>query len=268
MNPVKLQAALGGSAGEQERFQLSCRHRLLPPPPTSTAAAPPTPAAPQGLTKLLGDAAPGCMKEQKFENYFGRKIAVDASMHIYAFLVRAAGATQPRSWRQGLACPLESASACPAACMFVYMFPPASTGLLLPRLPVQVVVGRQGDQMLTSEAGDVTRWVGRLAACTHSILCTLAELCAGLRHVTAAPCVRVLSLHAPAGIVLLPSPHRSLPSAACKPGRPARHAHTPAWAPPASPPAHAYCSPASPGSHLQGMFFRTARMLEAGMKPV
>lgn len=24
----------------------------------------------------------------------------------------------------------------------------------------------------------------------------------------------------------------------------------------------------TPGSHLQGMFFRTARMLEAGMKPV
>lgn len=80
----------------------------------------------QGLTKLLGDYAPGCMKEQKFDNYFGRKIAVDASMHIYSFLV---------------------------------------------------VVGRTGDQLLTSEAGDVT-------------------------------------------------------------------------------------------SHLQGMFFRTARMLEAGMKPV
>eukprot|EP00887_Chlorella_sp_A99_P006878 scaffold2.g6878.t1 len=80
----------------------------------------------QGLTKLLGDNAAGCMKEQKFENYFGRKIAVDASMHIYSFLV---------------------------------------------------VVGRQGDQLLTSEAGEVT-------------------------------------------------------------------------------------------SHLQGMFFRTARMLEAGMKPV
>jgi len=29
------------------------------------------------------------MREQKFENYFGRKIAVDASMHIYSFLVRA-----------------------------------------------------------------------------------------------------------------------------------------------------------------------------------
>lgn len=80
----------------------------------------------QGLTKLLGDTAPGCMKENKFENYFGRKIAVDASMHIYSFLV---------------------------------------------------VVGRTGDQMLTSEAGEVT-------------------------------------------------------------------------------------------SHLQGMFFRTVRMLEAGMKPV
>lgn len=80
----------------------------------------------QGLTKLLADHAPSAIKDQKFENYFGRKIAVDASMHIYAFLV---------------------------------------------------VVGRTGDQMLTNEAGDVT-------------------------------------------------------------------------------------------SHLQGMFFRTARMLEAGMKPV
>jgi hypothetical protein len=42
----------------------------------------------QGLTKLLADHAPEAMREQKFENYFGRKIAVDASMHIYAFLVR------------------------------------------------------------------------------------------------------------------------------------------------------------------------------------
>lgn len=31
--------------------------------------------------------APGCVKEQKFESYFGRKIAVDASMHIYQFMV-------------------------------------------------------------------------------------------------------------------------------------------------------------------------------------
>ena len=41
----------------------------------------------QGLTKLLSDQAPGALREQKFENYFGRKIAVDASMHIYSFLV-------------------------------------------------------------------------------------------------------------------------------------------------------------------------------------
>ena len=59
----------------------------------------------QGLTKLLGDHAPKCIKEQSFNNYFGRKIAVDASMHIYQFLA---------------------------------------------------VVGRQGDQLLSNEAGEVT----------------------------------------------------------------------------------------------------------------
>eukprot|EP00271_Cylindrocystis_brebissonii_P021589 TRINITY_DN7807_c0_g1_i1.p1 TRINITY_DN7807_c0_g1~~TRINITY_DN7807_c0_g1_i1.p1 ORF type:complete len:391 (-),score=76.70 TRINITY_DN7807_c0_g1_i1:325-1497(-) len=41
----------------------------------------------KGLTKLLADHAPACMKEQKFESYFGRKIAVDASMSIYQFLI-------------------------------------------------------------------------------------------------------------------------------------------------------------------------------------
>eukprot|EP00890_Picochlorum_soloecismus_P000794 jgi/Picsp_1/1715/NSC_05189-R1_rad2 family len=59
----------------------------------------------QGLTKLLSDQAPGALREQKFENYFGRKIAVDASMHIYSFLV---------------------------------------------------VVGRMGDQLLTTETGEIT----------------------------------------------------------------------------------------------------------------
>lgn len=59
----------------------------------------------QGLTKLIQDHAPGALKEQKFENYFGRKIAVDASMHIYSFLV---------------------------------------------------VVGRTGDQLLTNETGEIT----------------------------------------------------------------------------------------------------------------
>ena len=34
------------------------------------------------------------MKEQKLESYFGRKIAIDASMSIYQFLVRAARASE------------------------------------------------------------------------------------------------------------------------------------------------------------------------------
>lgn len=59
----------------------------------------------KGLTKLLADNAPSAMKEQKFESYFGRKIAIDASMSIYQFLI---------------------------------------------------VVGRSGTEMLTNEAGDVT----------------------------------------------------------------------------------------------------------------
>ncbi|XP_040952683.1 ubiquitin carboxyl-terminal hydrolase 14 isoform X2 [Gossypium hirsutum] len=41
----------------------------------------------KGLTKLLADNAPKAMKEQKLESYFGRKIAIDASMSIYQFLV-------------------------------------------------------------------------------------------------------------------------------------------------------------------------------------
>ena len=59
----------------------------------------------KGLTKLLADNAPSVMKEQKFERYFGRKIAIDASMSIYQFLI---------------------------------------------------VVGRVGNEMLTIEAGEVT----------------------------------------------------------------------------------------------------------------
>jgi flap endonuclease-1 len=42
----------------------------------------------QGLSKLLADNAPQCVKDHKLEDYFGRKIAIDASMHIYQFLVR------------------------------------------------------------------------------------------------------------------------------------------------------------------------------------
>lgn len=39
------------------------------------------------MTKLLADNAPKSMREQKFESYFGRRIAVDASMSIYQFLI-------------------------------------------------------------------------------------------------------------------------------------------------------------------------------------
>ncbi len=41
----------------------------------------------QGLAKLLGDKAPGGIREQQRKNYFGRKVAIDASMHIYQFMV-------------------------------------------------------------------------------------------------------------------------------------------------------------------------------------
>jgi|UniRef100_A0A7S3B7B3 flap endonuclease-1 len=59
----------------------------------------------KGLTKLIGDYAPNAVKGTKFDSYFSRKVAVDASMHIYQFLV---------------------------------------------------VVGRDGTQTLTNEAGEVT----------------------------------------------------------------------------------------------------------------
>ncbi|CAG9838327.1 unnamed protein product [Diabrotica balteata] len=46
------------------------------------------------LTKLLADVAPQALKDYELKNYFGRKIAVDASMCLYQFLiaVRAEGA--------------------------------------------------------------------------------------------------------------------------------------------------------------------------------
>eukprot|EP01060_Flectonema_neradi_P000966 TRINITY_DN10572_c0_g1_i1.p1 TRINITY_DN10572_c0_g1~~TRINITY_DN10572_c0_g1_i1.p1 ORF type:complete len:387 (+),score=95.83 TRINITY_DN10572_c0_g1_i1:41-1201(+) len=41
----------------------------------------------QGLTKLLRDKAPGCIKETEMKSYFGRTIAVDASTSIYQFVI-------------------------------------------------------------------------------------------------------------------------------------------------------------------------------------
>ncbi|CAD7012091.1 unnamed protein product [Ceratitis capitata] len=40
-----------------------------------------------GLAKLIADIAPSAIKENEIKNYFGRKVAVDASMCLYQFLI-------------------------------------------------------------------------------------------------------------------------------------------------------------------------------------
>ncbi|KAI5631761.1 XPG i-region domain-containing protein [Phthorimaea operculella] len=40
-----------------------------------------------GLSKLIADVAPQAVKEMEIKNYFGRKIAIDASMSLYQFLI-------------------------------------------------------------------------------------------------------------------------------------------------------------------------------------
>lgn len=40
-----------------------------------------------GLTKVIGDHAPAAIKEADIKTFFGRKVAVDASMSIYQFLI-------------------------------------------------------------------------------------------------------------------------------------------------------------------------------------
>jgi len=41
----------------------------------------------QGLSRLIADVAPGAVKENEIKNYFGRKVAIDASMSLYQFLI-------------------------------------------------------------------------------------------------------------------------------------------------------------------------------------
>ena len=36
-----------------------------------------------GLSKLIADVAPSAIKENEMKNYFGRKVAIDASMSLY-----------------------------------------------------------------------------------------------------------------------------------------------------------------------------------------
>jgi flap endonuclease-1 len=40
-----------------------------------------------GLSRLIADNAPGAMREAGIETFFGRRVAIDASMCIYQFLV-------------------------------------------------------------------------------------------------------------------------------------------------------------------------------------
>lgn len=41
----------------------------------------------KGLAKLIADAAPAALKECDIKSYFGRKVAIDASMCLYQFLI-------------------------------------------------------------------------------------------------------------------------------------------------------------------------------------
>jgi hypothetical protein len=85
----------------------------------------------QGLTKLLADNAPKCMREQKFENYFGRKIAIDASMSIYSFLVSSCcKAAANATFYQSVACSIS------LQC-------PTNAGKRIQLLPAQAIKGIQ-----------------------------------------------------------------------------------------------------------------------------
>lgn len=41
----------------------------------------------QGLTKLIADNCPNAIKSNEIKSYFGRKVAIDASMSIYQFMI-------------------------------------------------------------------------------------------------------------------------------------------------------------------------------------
>eukprot|EP00096_Caligus_rogercresseyi_P009855 TRINITY_DN3442_c0_g1_i1.p1 TRINITY_DN3442_c0_g1~~TRINITY_DN3442_c0_g1_i1.p1 ORF type:complete len:384 (+),score=130.56 TRINITY_DN3442_c0_g1_i1:145-1296(+) len=44
-----------------------------------------------GLSRLIADVAPEAVKENEIKNYFGRKVAIDASMSLYQFLIAVRG---------------------------------------------------------------------------------------------------------------------------------------------------------------------------------
>lgn len=50
----------------------------------------------KGLTKLISDNASHAIRESELRSYNGRRVAIDASMAIYQFLVRRRAAHAPR----------------------------------------------------------------------------------------------------------------------------------------------------------------------------
>lgn len=40
-----------------------------------------------GLTKLIAEYAPEAIRSHSIDSYFGRKVAIDASMSIYQFMI-------------------------------------------------------------------------------------------------------------------------------------------------------------------------------------
>jgi len=97
----------------------------------------------QGLTKLLADKAPRSVRQQTLQSYFSRKIAVDASMHIYSV------------WqREEMLCRvvLHDLMTLIRRMHSGSMSPHTS----YPRMQFLIVVGREGDSTLTNEAGETT----------------------------------------------------------------------------------------------------------------
>ena len=41
----------------------------------------------RNLSRVIGDHSPDSTKDNEIKNYFGRKVAIDASMCIYQFLI-------------------------------------------------------------------------------------------------------------------------------------------------------------------------------------
>lgn len=54
-----------------------------------------------GLAKVIGDHCPGAIKYNEIKNYFGRKVAIDASMSIYQFLIAVRSDGQQLSTESG-----------------------------------------------------------------------------------------------------------------------------------------------------------------------